>query len=154
MFNWRGRGSAGADALPAVPRSRAFFKLDCSFSRLLQSGLISLSPGVGAFDVSEMNPRDVKRAMKRFYSGVALAVVSVLCQVLNEMFCSKNEFMKRFPGHAIWHVGMACASRPDGQARPPSPQPAAPMASARASRRDSPRVTRQMASFAVSSWRW
>jgi len=79
-----------------------------------------------------MSKLDVKRGMRRFYGGMALAVVSVLCQVLNEMFCSKNEFMKRFPGHAIWHVGMACASRTDGQARPPSLQPVAPMSSAHA----------------------
>ena len=70
-----------------------------------------------------MSKLDVKRGMRRFYGGMALAVVSVLCQVLNEMFCSKNEFMKRFPGHAIWHVGMACALQLSRARTQPSPPP-------------------------------
>jgi len=58
-------------------------------------------------DYTDNNEGDVKRAMRRFGLGNVLAIISVLCQVLNEKFCSDNEFWKRFPGHAIWHVGMA-----------------------------------------------
>jgi hypothetical protein len=65
------------------------------------------SATLNRFPDSETGVRTFASARRRFFCGLTIVLIGVSAWLLSEGLCDRHEWLRGFPGHAIFHVTMS-----------------------------------------------